>query len=237
MSLKDFRNRLKLLRPKHITHRIGGEPWNFYAMSPPMIAELRTTLGPVGQALSLLFDAGSDDQGKVFEDYDGTVLDGAAPEKINRTTITPASREVAELRAGQRRDGIRQITEALLSDDAQLLIGRIIADSLREDVARPVSDEDARAFTSHEMDISQVMAFLVGVKNANVEVFGPLLPKAVSNLRAEVAEQVEARFRKVLGNEETADPQVPQKEMEKRSSSGAMPSRAPASSLPDTSQA
>ena len=224
---KNFMAKLRLLRPKYTTVRIQDQPFNFYSLSAPMIAEMRAVAGPLGVALGRLFENPERDEGSVVEAFE----DGN--EKIGRVTRTPAGPEVVALRSQQRLESIQQLVDLIFSHDAQLLLGRLVADSLREDFNRPVqSAEVAEFMNSEHMDLSLLVEFLRGVVEANREVFGPLLPKVASNLREEVAEQVEARIRDLVGRRD--DPMTGE-EKPTMTTTGSSLSSSPASSSPDIS--
>jgi len=152
---------------KSVSREIRGQTWQFYPVCLSTVQKLQSTITALVDAGAVLFADHKDETGQsqeIIQSADGT---------ITRTTVDAIQPKLAELRAAQRSEAVRQATNAFLSQNGHLAIGMLVADSLRNDFERPVKEADVQEFLN-SIDIASLFEFVLGVLDANAKVFGPL---------------------------------------------------------------
>lgn len=165
--MSNWKNKTNVFAKKFVARQIGDTTWNFYPVSVGRIFELRETISSLFTAASALFASNKDDVGQEIEKI--TQQGG----EIQRTNISAISVELATLRDKQRKESIAAAVEALLSDNNRLMLGRLIADSLREEFDRNAPDKEISDFMD-ALDLGTLIEFLMGFVETNAKVFGPL---------------------------------------------------------------
>lgn len=175
--MSNWKTKTSVFARKSVTREINGTSWNFYPVSLNRVFGLRGTITNITAAMSSLFAKNGDDVGQEIERIrqpEGT---------IERTKIDGITPQLADLRSKQRRDAIRESVEALLGTENKLAIGRLLADSLREDFAQDCPDAEIEGFMA-ELDLSDLIEFIMGFAEANAKVFGPLGERMKAELRS-----------------------------------------------------
>lgn len=170
MSLKE---KLDIFSPKCTPVDIQGKTYNFYPLSTRMAFELKAIASPLFSAVSTLFTRTDQDVGTVVKD----LMSVKDPTKVEarETTISPIDPDLARMRAMDRDKAIGTLIDALSDDRNQMVIAKVIMDSMRDDFERPVTNDDASEFTtSDQVTIDLLVDLLKGVAKANAKVFGPL---------------------------------------------------------------
>jgi len=191
-----WRAKTSLFEKKYVERQIGEATWRFYPVSVARLFQLRETIKTICGSASALFGSNKDDCGQQIEKI--TSNDG----EIQRTNVEAIQPALAELRAKQRREGIRESIDSLLSDQNKLAIGRLLADSLREEFPRNPKDEEIVEFIDG-LDLGQMVEMLMGFAAANAKVFGPVGEKMRGALQSKLDELVQS------GARNAADPAAP----------------------------
>lgn len=162
-----WRKKTSLFEAKFIEKKIGDQTWRFYPVSVSRLFQLRTTIKAVSEACSVLFAKNTDDYEQSVEKI--TSEQGV----IERQSTGAMTVELAKLRASQKRAAVAEAIEALMSDENKVALGRLLADSLRDDIDRDASDDEITEFMD-SMDLGQLIEMFLAFGEANAKVFGPL---------------------------------------------------------------
>ena len=176
-----WKNKTNVFAKKFVSRQIGEATWNFYPVSVGRVFELRETIKDLFTSMSALFASNKDDVGQEIEKI--TQAGG----EIQRTNISAISVELAMLRDKQRKESIGAAIEALLSERNKIMLGRLLADSLREEFSRDCPDDEIKSFMS-ELDLGTLVEFLMGFVEANAKVFGPLGERVRATVQSKLAE-------------------------------------------------
>lgn len=179
--MANWKDKLSVYDRKFVARTIGGTTWNFYPISFGRMFELKRTIKEVFGAMAIFFGKHGDDVGQEVEN----IKQGDST--ISRTSITATTPEMAKLRDDQRRNGIESAVETLMSDNNRDMLGRLLADSLREDFDRDVPAKEINDFMA-QLDLGQLVEFMQGFMEANAKVFGPLGLRAKSAIEAKLNE-------------------------------------------------
>lgn len=178
-----WRKKTSLFEPKFIDKEIGGATWRFYPVSVSRLFQLRETIKAVSEACSVLFSKNTDDYEQSVEKI--TSDQGV----IERQSTGAMSPELAKLRASQKRAAVAEAIEALMSDQNKLALGRLLADSLRDDIARDADDAEITEFMD-SLDLAQLIEMFLAFGEANAKVFGPLGEKMRATFTTKLRELV-----------------------------------------------
>lgn len=162
-----WKNKTSLFEKKYVTRTINGAEWRFYPVSVARLFQLRDTIKSVCTAAAALFGKNSDDFSQQIEKI--TSGDG----EIQRSQTGAIDPALAKLRGQEKRQAIADSIDALLGDQNKLMMGKLLADSLREDFTRNPDDKEIMEFLD-TLDLSQLVEMLMGFAEANAKVFGPL---------------------------------------------------------------
>ena len=167
---KSWKDIISFLTPVEVTHEVNGEMLTFRPVSMGTLFEVKTIGAPLVKALKVLFDKHDRDFGSVYRSMTNESGKTADTENI----IEPISVEMAKLRSTQQEESIENLIEALLSDNAKKLIGKIIIESIKtsekfEGVEMPPPGEFMNSIPT-----TSIVDFLTGVAKANKGVLGPL---------------------------------------------------------------
>lgn len=180
-----WKSKTSLFEKKYVTRQIGEAEWRFYPVSVARLFQLRETIKNICTSASFLFGGSKDDCGQEIEKI--TSNEGV----IERNNIAAIQPDLAALRDRQRREGIAASIDALLGDANKLAIGRLLADSLREEFDRNPKDTEIQEFLD-TLDLAQLVEMLMGFAEANAKVFGPLGEKMRVALKAKLGELASA---------------------------------------------
>jgi len=161
-------SKLGALRKKAVLQTIGGQSFNFYPVRIGKIitGEMRAIVTPITNALSAIMSAKAQDQ---------EVLEEISPDGTVSRAQRPVSPEMARYRADKRESTYAAAVEAIFNDEARMLVGRIIMDSLRDDCPAKPTDEQVTQFVdADEMDLPTFVEFIKGLMAANTSLFGDL---------------------------------------------------------------
>lgn len=171
-----WRHKTSLFEKKFVERTIGATSWRFYPTRVSRLFQLRDTIKTVTEACAVLFAKNTDDYGQTVEKVSSN--EGV----IERQSTEATTPELAKLRSSQKRAAVSEAVEALLGDSTKLQIGKLLADSLRDDFASDVTDAEVNEFVE-SLDLAQLVEFLMGFAEANAKVFGPVGEKMRSALQ------------------------------------------------------
>lgn len=153
-----------------IEHPVGvqedGSPRmvRFYPISAQLASTLRAVVGPLAQALMILFQNEDRDQAERIKQ---------TPTEMERSVlaIDPA---LAKERHDQRQKAASLVIEGLMSQQSLGSLAEVIMDSLRDDypVGKPRTPEDVKKFL-RETPLPLMTPLVIGVAKANAGLFGP----------------------------------------------------------------
>lgn len=175
-KISKIREKLSLLTKKSVAREIDGQTFNFYPISVGMLFQLRTAMGPLLGIVRGFFQGQGGDGARTVEKL--KTKDG----EKEVTTLAAPTLEVLKFRDEQQRREGSELVANLLSEENKALFGRVLADSLRDDLGPNITDDEAREFISG-LDLAALGQFLGGFMAANVKVFGPLAGAAEKLLR------------------------------------------------------
>lgn len=162
-----WKSKTSVFERKFISKMIGNNTWNFYPVSVGRIFELRETIKDIFMAATALFSKNKDDVGQQIE----RIQQGEST--IDRTNIDGLSPQMAEMCDKQKKQAVADAVESLLSERNKLMIGKLLADSLRDEFERNPSDTEINEFIG-TLDLASLVEFLMGMAEANAKVFGPV---------------------------------------------------------------
>lgn len=193
-----FKSKLALLTRKTITKEIAGQSFVFYPVSVPMLFELKSTMKPLMSAFQLLFSKRQEQLGAqtVEETRDPSFLDkdGRPGVVVSRVTHLGApDLGLIQAQADREDKMLAQAIDTILCDQNRLLLGRVLADSLKDEEIR--TDADVAEFIKDPaFDLPLLIQFLSGFFQVNASVFGPfaervkeLIQSKMSNLHPDPA--------------------------------------------------
>lgn len=195
----NFRDKLKLLLRPTITREIMGQTFTFWPISLTMLAELTANSEPIMRAVRAIFaEKGNDGTSTIEETKDPTT--GRTIQKI----VHLGAPDPAVLRAREelREKSLRQNMEALLGKENRMMVGRLLADSLRDEGIR--TDADIVEFMN-AVDLSVLVEFVQGFLAVNGKVFGPL-GERVKELVRERLSNLAQKSRPAQADSDSADP-------------------------------
>lgn len=174
--------RFSFLQPKAVKHEVDGQELSFYPVSVGKLAKLREVAKPIAAALSVLFtDRQGDSKVKTVK-----VTNTQKGEILEEATIDPTSDALLVRRETQKSAAIENLIEAFSAQKNISMLAGIICDSLRDDFARPITDEVVEEFSS-KLSVDSLYQLLAGVMKANSKVFDPLVKRlkdSLASLRA-----------------------------------------------------
>jgi hypothetical protein len=195
MSNSTWKSKTGVFARKSVERTIGDTTWNFYPVSVGRLFELRDTIKDIFSAATALFTKNGDDVAQEIERIrqgDGTI------ERTNIAAITP---EMAKFRDEQKKSSVQAAVEALLCERNKLMIGKLLADSLRDDFDRNVKEDEIKEFME-ALDLASLVQFLIGFAEANAKVFGPVGEK----IRAAIGNKLRLVTDEKAGSEELPPP-------------------------------
>lgn len=184
--MSNWKEKTSLFAKKGITRTIGESEWTFYPVSVARLFQLRETIKNICASAAFLFGSSKDDCGQEIEKI--TSHEGV----IERNNIAAIAPDLAKLRDQQKRDGIGLSIDALLGEQNKLAIGRLLADSLRDNFDRNVPDKEVLEFLD-TLDLAQMVEMLMGFAEANAKVFGPLGERMRTAIQSKLGELVAAK--------------------------------------------
>jgi hypothetical protein len=166
---KKWQEKLSCFSPNFVVHEVAGDPLHFYPVSVGMAFKLRVVGKPLAKSLAVLFGNKEQDHGT----RDVTVHNEYGSED-RQIIIEPITEGLAKIRHSQRTESIEKLVESLTDDGNAAIVGEIIMDSLRDvfpkgDPHRPPASEFI-----NQMPLPVLGAMIMGLVQANKEVFGPL---------------------------------------------------------------
>lgn len=181
--IHSLKQKLSLMKRKTVTKVINDQSWTFTPVSLLLLYELRTCLEPVTVAIQTLM-AKSEDR-----DRDGT----QTVEKVTRpdgseetvTHLGSTNIDLARFRADRADKATKDALNAILGQESRLALARILADSLRSNLERPMTDDEALEFFG-EIDLPLALEFLAGFLEVNASVFAPFGQRVLGALKEKV---------------------------------------------------
>lgn len=178
-----IKQKFSLLRRNTETREISGQTFTFYPISVRMLFELKSNMEPLMKALRALFSKLPNEGTQTVEE----TRDPMTGQVLTRTTHLGAP-DVAVLKARseEQEKVLRDAVEALLGDANRLMLGRVLADSLRDEEIR--TDSQVQEFiTDPAFDLPLLVEFLSGFFAVNAKVFGPFAQRVRELVREKLA--------------------------------------------------
>lgn len=207
---KKWQDKLSCFSPNYVLHEVAGEELHFYPVSVGMAFKLRVIGRPLAKSLSVLFGNKDQDHGT----RDVTVRNEYGTDD-RQIIIDPISEGLARIRHEQRTESIEKLVESLTDDGNAAVVGEIIMDSLRDvfpkgDAHRPPPTEFI-----NQMPLPVLGGMIMGLVQANKEVFGPLTEQVAAAASAAV-DRIGAGAKEITetAKEEKAEVPEPQEAMQ-----------------------
>lgn len=166
-----IREKLSLLTRKAIDREIGGQMFTFYPISLGALADLRTVGIPIFKMVKSFFSRGSLNGAQTVDNV--KTADGAMQ---STTHMAEPSIELVRLKIEQEEKLLTDVVQALLGDETRMMLGRLLADSLREEFGPKPKADEVKAFID-EVELPVLVDMLGAFLEVNTSVFGPLAPK------------------------------------------------------------
>lgn len=198
MSLSaSLTGKLGYLAPRSIERNIKGQTFKFFAVRVPMVAELLALSGPIAQAFTTIFSG--DRSLRAIKQKENRVVDpgSGANQTVTESESPALPLETLKYRDAQQKEAISSVIETLVGPKSRNLLGRFVADSMREEFPQGPLEQDVAEFFAR-LDIGFAIEFLQGALEANAHVIRPFLARAGLNLRGEALDALRDRLAPVL---------------------------------------
>lgn len=164
-----FKQKFSLLKRNTETREISGQMFTFFPISVRMLFELRSNMEPLMKALKAVFSKAPTEGTQTVEE----TRDPVTGQVLSRVThLGSPDVAVMRARAEQSDKDLRDAIEAVLGPSNRMMLGRVLADSLRDEGLS--SDADIDAFiNAPEFDLPLLVEFMSGFFAVNAKVFGP----------------------------------------------------------------
>jgi hypothetical protein len=184
----NIKKKFSLLKRNTETREIGGQTFTFYPISVRMLFELKSSMEPLMKALKTLFPKETNDGTTTTEE----TFDPSTRQMLTKVTHLGATPlDTVKFRVDQDDKAMRESIEAILGEKNRLLMGRVLADSLRDEEIK-TDTEISEFICSPEFDLPLMVEFLSGFFAVNVKVFGPFVGR--------VKDLVKQRFQNLTPN-------------------------------------
>lgn len=184
--MSKFKQKFSLLRRNTVAKDIGGQTFTFYPISVRMLFELRTNAAPLMKGLKALFAKNQSDGTQTVEE----TRDPMTGQVIGRVTHLGAiDPQLAKLRSEQNDAAMKEAVEAVLGESSRLLLGRVLADSLRDEFGPSPTDADINEFINDPaIDLPVLVEMLGAFFSVNAKVFGPFAERVREMVKAKMAD-------------------------------------------------
>lgn len=184
--MSKFRQKFALLKRHTEEREIQGQKFTFYPISIPMLFELRTSMAPLMKGLKAIFAKGGADGAQTVEE----TRDPATGKILQRLThLGPPDPAVLKQRADESDKAMVAAVDAVLGEQNRMLLGRVLADSLRDEFGPKPTDDEIRDFVSDPaLDLPLLVEFLGGFLAVNAKVFGPFAQRVREMMKAKMAD-------------------------------------------------
>ena len=176
-----WKEKLSFIAPEFVEHTIQEKFLHFYPISVKSAFRIRPIAQPIAKALSALLGRHDND---VAQKVRTKMRDGKVEDQDIQTEAIP--KELAELRSKEREKAVSEAIMVLLDPDNSVIIGLLLADSLREIFPRDLSASDAKQFVD-DLPAPVLSEFLTGLAKANKKVLGPLAEMAGEAMKRSLA--------------------------------------------------
>jgi len=178
-----FKQKFALLKRNTETRVIGDQTFTFYPISIPMLFDLKSSMQPLMSALKFLFNKGNNDGTQTVEETRDPLTQNVLA-RVTHLGAVPV--EASRFRAEQADKAVADALEAVLGEKNRMLLGRVLADSLRDEDIR--TDEEINAFIRDPaFDLPLLVEFLSGFFAVNAKVFGPLAERVKVMVREKMS--------------------------------------------------
>jgi hypothetical protein len=157
---------------KAVLHTINDAEFKFYPvrMSLLLSGDLKEAIAPIAKAITTLMTCGDQVKAERHTQLAGDNDPDMPPGSVY-TKETEVSVPLADWAVATRGNAMQGAVNALFDQKVKLTIGRVLADSLRDDFDKNPDDDDVAEFVD-ALDIRDLAEFCVGFMKANAEVFG-----------------------------------------------------------------
>ncbi len=152
-----------------VEHSVMGSKFTFYPISSGKIFKLKKLAGPIGKLLDTLQKNTNSTSSKISR-MGETETEGAV-ETIETNAIDPKLEEQMALR---RQFAIAELIEALTDDKNIGAVGDLILDSIKDTYPRGDAGNPTGSEFIETLPLPALADIVIGVVEANKEVFGPL---------------------------------------------------------------
>lgn len=162
--------KISAFKRKAVTYTINGTEFKFFPVriGRLLTGEIRDAIAPIVQAVSTLFSSGANVSVEKHTQVDG--IESEVPGAVY-TNEKELSVGMAKWLTEQQSAAVRNAVVALIDPKTSLVIGRVLADSLRDEFEADVKDEEIEEFMG-ALDLKDIGEFCLGFLKANAEVFG-----------------------------------------------------------------
>jgi len=187
----DWRSKLPFLEASNgVSRTVMGTDYQFFPVSAGKLFKLKKLAGPIGKLLDSLQKNTNSTSSKISR-MNETETEGAV-ETIETNAIDPKLEEQMALR---RQFAITELIEALTDDRNIAAVGDLLIDSIKETFPRGDAGNPSGAEFIQSLPLPALADMVIGVVEANKEVFGPLGGK--------IKDEIEQRMKTSL----TPDPE------------------------------
>lgn len=218
--MSKFKQKFALLRRNTVVREIAGQMFTFYPISITMLFDMKTCMEPLMKGLKVLFAKGGNDGAQTVEETRDPVT-GKVLQRL--THIGPPDPTVLKLRNEQQDAATKAAIEAVLGESNRMLLGRVLADSLRDEGIR--TDDEVREFiTDPAFDLPLLMEFLGGFFAVNTKVFGPFAERVRTMVKEKMADLTQKQTGQSQDDSASADQEVSPASVNPFGTVGPMPS-------------
>jgi hypothetical protein len=162
--------KVSAFKRKAVAHPVNDTEFNFYPVriGRLLTGEIRDAVAPIVQAVSTLLSSGANVSVEEHTQVEGAESDAPGAVYTNKKEMSVGMVKWLE---EQRTRAVKSAVIAIIDPKTSLVIGRVLADSLRDDFKSDASDEEIQEFMD-ALDLKDVGEFCLGFLKANAEVFG-----------------------------------------------------------------
>ena len=181
-----FKQKFALLKRNTVTREIAGQPFTFYPISIPMLFDLKSTMEPLMKALKTLFSGEVSGAGTKTEEETRDPLSQKVLAKVTHYGVPDIN--VLKLKAEQSDATMKLAIETVFGEQNRMLVGRVLADSLRDEFDGRPNDSQIREFVMDPaFDLTVLIAMLGGFFEVNARVFGPLAQRVKEQIKSRLS--------------------------------------------------
>lgn len=168
MALKGIMKKIEAFKRKAVQHTVNECEFNFYPVRIGRLlsGEIRDAVAPIARAVTVLMTCGDSVRPEKHTQVGGPDDPNGVYSKEGEISV-----QTQDWLNATRGNAVHKALTEIIDPKTNLVIGRVLADSLRDDFNRDTPDEEIQEFMD-ELDVRDLAEFIVGFLKANAEVFG-----------------------------------------------------------------